>query len=65
MNKAGTTTPTSMKFTIAEAAFEGHEPAYGLSDISEETINFTMIRRPTSSKSAAITAEVVNKFTYA
>ncbi len=65
VNKAGTTTPTSMKFTIAEAAFEGHEPAYGLSDISEETINFTMIRRPTSSKSAAITAEVVNKFTYA
>ena len=65
VNKAGTTTPTSLKFTIAEAAFEGHDPAYGLSDISEETINFTMIRRPVSSKTTAITAEVVNKFTYA
>lgn len=65
VNKAGATTPTSMKFTIAEAAFEGHDPAYGLSDISEEKINFTMIRKPTSSKATAITAEVVNKFTYA
>ena len=64
VNKAGTTTPTSLKFVIAEAAFEGHEPTYGLSEISEETINFTMVRRPTSTKSEAVTAEVVNKFTY-
>lgn len=64
VNKAGNTTPTSLKFTIAEAAFEGYEPTYGLSDISEETINFTMIRRPTSTKAEAITAEVINKFTY-
>lgn len=63
VNKAGTTTPTSLTFTIASAIFEGHEPSYGLSDISVEKINFELIRHE-ADPTASITAELVNKFTY-
>lgn len=62
-NKAGTSTPTSLTFDLSRVAFESHEPAYGLSDISTETINFAMLL-DTSDHSKSVSATLVNKYTY-
>ncbi len=61
LNKAGTTTPTSLKFSLAKVAFEDAEPNYGLSDISTETLKWAGLMSLTE---APITAELINKYTY-
>lgn len=63
VNKAGTTTPTSLVIDLSRASFESREPSYGLSDISTETINFTMLL-DTSDFADTISATLVNKYTY-
>lgn len=62
INKAGTTTPTSLAFVMSKVAFDSHEPGYGKSDISTESINFTALMDVSSTP---ITATLVNKYTYA
>ncbi len=61
-NKAGTTTPTSLKFTAPKVMISGREPSYGLSDISTESINFEVLFDAASGKT--IEAELVSKYTY-
>ena len=61
-NKAGTSTPTSLKFTFGKVAISSREPSYGLSDISTETINFEGLLDVTTGKT--VEAELVNKYQY-
>lgn len=63
VNKAGTTTPTSLTFDLSRVAFNSQEPAYGLSDISTETINFTGLL-DMSAVADSFKAVLVNKYTY-
>lgn len=62
-NKAGTKTPTSLQFDIANAAFSGYEPSYGVSDIATEKIEATMLLNMAKFEDSFI-ATLVNKYTY-
>ena len=61
-NKAGSSTPTSLMFTLHKVAISGREPSYGLSDISTESINFEALLDISNGKT--VEAELVNKFDY-
>lgn len=62
-NLAGETTPTSLSIDLSRVAFDSREPAYGLSGISTETINFAMLL-DTSDFSKSVQATLVSKYTY-
>lgn len=63
VNKAGTTTPTSLSFDMSKVVFDSHVPQYGKSDIATETLNFTAILdQPNFAQT--IKATLVNKYTY-
>lgn len=59
VNKAGTTTPTSLTFDFNKVAFSNYKPGYGNSDISTETFDFTGLLK--IGDSAAMGATLVNK----
>lgn len=61
-NKAGNTTPTSLKFVFGKVAISGREPSYGLSDISTESISFEGLLDVTTGKT--VEAELINKYQY-
>lgn len=61
-NKAGTKTPTSLKFVMPKVKFSGYEQSVGLSDISTESFNFNVLYSPETGKT--IDAELINKYTY-
>jgi hypothetical protein len=63
-NLAGSTpTPTSLTFDFSQVAFDSHEPARGLSDISTETLNFSMLLDKSDFEDT-IKAILINKYTY-
>jgi hypothetical protein len=63
VNKAGTTTPTSLTFDISAVSFDTEEPSYGQSDISTETLNFNM-NLDQADNDASVTATLVNDQDY-
>lgn len=63
VNKAGDTTPTSLTFDLSRVSFDTQEPAYGLSDISTETINFTGLL-DVAAVADSFKAVLVSKYTY-
>lgn len=60
---AGSTTPTSLKIDMSRVAVKGHEPKYGKSDISMESIEGVMLLDKTDFNQT-IKATLVNKYTY-
>lgn len=61
-NKAGTETPTSLKFTMPKVAFNSYEQSDSLDEVSTESVDFTALFDATTGKT--VDGEIISKYTY-